>query len=137
MKKFLKEFFKRGLLFAWGGPAIMCVVWTYINKFQGIDMIETRGAVLAVISTTLIAFVAAGITAIHQMEQIPVVISAITHMIVLYVAYLAMYLINGWMPTKVIGIFTIIFIACFAVIWGMVYMSVRRSVNKMNEKIMG
>jgi len=137
MKKFWKEFLKRGLLFAWGGPAVMCVVWSCIDKFQGVDMIETKSAVLAIISTTLIAFVAAGITAIHQMEQIPVVISAITHMIVLYVAYLAIYLINGWMPTKVIGIFTIIFFATFLVIWAIVYVCVRRSVRKMNEKIAG
>lgn len=137
MKKFWKEFLKRGLLFAWGGPAVMCVVWSCIDRFQGVDMIETKSAVLAIVSTTLIAFVAAGITAIHQMEQIPVVISAITHMIVLYVAYLAMYLINGWMPTKVIGIFTVIFFATFLVIWAIVYVCVRESVKKMNEKIAG
>lgn len=137
MKKFWKEFFKRGLLFAWGGPAVMCVVWSCIDKFQGVDMIEVKSAVLAIISTTLIAFVAAGITAIHQMEQLPVVISAITHMIVLYVAYLAMYLINGWMPTKVIGIFTVIFFATFLAIWAIVYVCVRKSVKKMNEKIAG
>lgn len=137
MKKFWKEFFKRGLLFAWGGPAVMCVVWSCIDRFQGVDMIETKSAVLAIISTTLIAFVAAGITAIHQMEQIPVVISATTHMIVLYVAYLAMYLINGWMPTKIIGVFTIIFFATFLVIWAIVYVCVRKSVKKMNEKIAG
>lgn len=137
MKKFWKEFFKRGLLFAWGGPAVMCVVWSCIDRFQGVDMIETKSAVLAIISTTLIAFVAAGITAIHQMEQIPVVISAITHMIVLYVAYLAMYLINGWMPTKVIGIFTVIFFATFLAIWAIVYVCVRKSVKKMNEQIAG
>ena len=121
MKKFWKEFLKRGLLFAWGGPVVMCVVWSCIDKFQGVDMIETKSAVLAIISTTFIAFVAAGITAIHQMEQIPVVISAITHMIVLYVAYLSMYLINGWMPTRVVGVFTIIFFATFLVIWAIVY----------------
>lgn len=135
MKKFWKEFLKRGLLFAWGGPAVMCVIWSCIDKFQGVDMIETKGAVLAVVSTMLIAFVAAGITAIHQMEQLPVVIGAIIHMAVLYVAYLAMYLINGWMPTKVIGIFTIVFIITFLIIWVIVYACVRKSVKKMNEKV--
>lgn len=137
MKKFWKEFLKRGLLFAWGGPAVMCVVWSCIDKFQSVDMIETKSAVLAIVSTTLIAFVAAGITAIHQMEQIPVVISAITHMIVLYVAYLSMYLINGWMPTRVVGVFTIIFFATFLVIWAIVYTCVRKTVKKMNEQIVG
>ena len=135
MKKFAIEFLKRGLMFAWGGPAVMCVVWACIDKIHGIDMIETKGAVLAIVSTTLLAFVAAGITAIHQMEQLPVVIGAIIHMAVLYVAYLAMYLINGWIPTKGIGIFTILFVVTFLIIWAIVYVCVRNSVKKMNEKI--
>lgn len=137
MKKFLKEFFFRGAMCAWGGPAVMCIVWACIRKFSGVETITTKEAIMAVVSTMLIAFLAAGITAIHQMEQLPVVMAAIIHMAVLYVAYLAMYLINGWMPTKVIGIFTIIFFACFAVIWLIVYLCVRKSVKKMNEQIVG
>jgi len=137
MKKFVIEFVKRGLFFAWGGPAIMCIVWACIRKFEGIETITTKEAIMAVVSTMLIAFLAAGITAIYQMEQLPAVISAIIHMAVLYVAYLSMYLINGWMPTKGIGVFSIIFFGCFAVIWIIVYLCVKRSVKKMNEKMEG
>ena len=135
MKNFLKEFFLRGMMCAWGGPAVMCVIWACIRKFEGIETITTKEAFSAVLSTMLIAFVAAGITAIYQMEQLPVVIAASLHMVILYVTYLSMYLINGWIPTKVIGIFTIIFFGIFAVIWLIVYLCVRRSVKKMNQEM--
>lgn len=56
-------------------------------------------------------------------------------MAVLYVDYLVIYLINGWMPLKAIGIFTVGFLAIFAIVWAIIYLTIRNSVNKINAQL--
>ena len=135
MKKFWLEFIKRGTLFAWAGPTIVCIVWACLKGFSVVEMLDVNAVILAVISSMLMAFVAAGITAIHQMEQIPKGMAALIQMSVLYIDYLGIYLLNGWMPLNAVGIFTIIFLACFAIIWAIIYLTVRNSVKKLNSQI--
>ncbi len=55
-------------------------------------------------------------------------------MTVLYVDYLAIYLLNGWMPLKAIGFFTVGFLAIFAIVWAIIYLTIKISVNKQNEQ---
>ncbi len=135
MKKFWLEFIKRGTLFAWVGPTIVCIVWACLKGFGVVEMLDVNTVILAVISSMLMAFIAAGITAIHQMEQIPKGMAALIQMSVLYIDYLGIYLLNGWMPLNAVGIFTIIFLACFAIIWAIIYLTVRSSVKKLNSQI--
>lgn len=135
MKKFWLEFIKRGALFAWGGPAIVCIVWACLNVAGVVNTLEVNTVILGIMSSMLMAFIAAGITVIHQMEQLPKGIAALIQMSVLYVDYLIIYLINGWMPLNAVWIFTLIFVAVFAIIWGIIYLSVRKSVKKLNLTI--
>lgn len=135
MKKFWIEFMKRGMMAAWGGPAIVCIVWACLKAAGVITTIDIDTVILAVISSIVLAFIAAGISVVYQMEQLPKGMAALIQMAVLYVDYLVIYLINGWMPVKTIGIFTAIFLACFAIIWAIIYLTVRNSVKKINEKL--
>lgn len=135
MKKFWLEFIKRGSLFSWIGPVIVCIVWACLKGSGVVEMLNVNTVILAVISSMLMAFVAAGITAIHQMEQIPKGMAALIQMSVLYIDYLGIYLLNGWMPLNAVGIFTIIFVACFAIIWAIIYLTIRSSVKKLNSQI--
>lgn len=135
MKKFWVEFLKRGCAFAWGGPAIVCIVWACLKAAGVIDTIEADTAILAVTSSIVMAFIAAGISVVYQMEQLPKSIAALIQMAVLYGDYLLVYLINGWMPINAIGIFTAAFVACFAVIWAIIYLSVKKSVSKLNSQL--
>lgn len=135
MKKFWLEFIKRGALFAWTGPTIVCIVWVCLKGTGAVEMLDINTVVLGVLSSMLMAFVVAGITAIHQMEQIPKGMAALIQMSVIYIDYLAIYLINGWMPLNAVGIFTIIFVACFAIIWAIIYLTVRHSVKKLNSQL--
>ncbi|MEE1075919.1 MAG: DUF3021 domain-containing protein [Acutalibacteraceae bacterium] len=135
MKKFWLEFIKRGTLFAWAGPTIVCIVWACLKVAGVIEMLDVNTVVLGVMSSMLMAFVVAGISVIHQMEQIPKGMAALIQMSVIYIDYLAIYLINGWMPLKAVGFFTVGFLACFAIIWGIIYLTVRKSVNKLNSQI--
>lgn len=135
MKKFLVEFIKRGCAFCWCGPVILCIVWGCIKASGAIEALDVDTVILGIISSIVVAFVAAGISAIHQLEQLPRSMAALIHMAVLYVDYLVIYLINGWLATDAIGIFTIIFFAGFAVIWLIIYLSIRKSVKKLNSNL--
>lgn len=81
------------------------------------------------------AFIAAGISIVYQIETLPKSMAALIQMAVLYVDYMGIYLLNGWLPVDKIGMFTLIFIAGFAVIWLIIYMSIRMKVNRINQKM--
>ena len=120
---------------AWGGPVIVCIVWACIQTAGVIVSIDVNTAVLAILSSLLLAFIAAGISVVYQMEQLPKSMAALIQMAVLYVDYLVIYLINGWMPLKVVGLFTIAFLACFGIVWAIIYLTTKSSVEKINEQL--
>ena len=129
MNRFVKEFLRRGMLFAWGGPAVVAIVWLILGKTGQLEALRTGEAVLGVLSSTVLAFVAAGITAVYQLEQLPKPMAGLIHLAVLY----AVYLLNGWIEPRIIAAFTLVFAAGFLFIWAAVYLTVSRSVKKMNR----
>ena len=133
MKKFMKEFCKRGLMFAAGGPIITAIVWFCLQAAGKISTLTVKEVVIAIISTSLMAFVAAGISVINQTENVPKAFAALIQASVLYVDYLGFYLLNGWIPVSKIWIFTLIFVAVFAITWLIIILSVKAKVDKMNR----
>ncbi len=135
MKKYIFEFCKRGLMFAWGGPAITAVIWYCLWKAGQINGISPQEVLIGVWSTSALAFIAAGTSIVHQIETLPKTMAALIQGSVLYVDYLGFYLLNGWITLDKIGLFTIIFVAGFVVIWASVYIPTKICVEKMNKKI--
>lgn len=135
MKKFWMAFAKRGMMAAWGGPVILCIVWACLWHVDVIQELGAGEAILSVVSSLVLAFIAAGISVIYQLEQLPKAMAALIQMAVLYVDYLGIYLLNGWLPLNAIPVFTLIFAAGFAAIWAMIYLYVKRTVSDLNEKI--
>lgn len=135
MKKHVIDFCKRGLVAAWGGPVIMAIVWLCLKAAGVVETLTVDQVVLGIISTTFMAFIAAGISIVYQVETLPKSMAALIQMAVLYVDYMGIYLLNGWLPVDKIGMFTLIFIAGFAVIWLIIYMSIRMKVNRINQKM--
>ena len=135
MKGFFKEFLKRGLLFAWGGPTVVAFVWLYLDGSGELAELSVGEAVLGIYSSTVLAFVAAGITAIYQLEQLPKPIAGLIHLAVLYADYLTVYLLNGWIKAEVVAVFTLLFALGFCLIWAGVYLAVHRNVAKMNKLV--
>lgn len=133
MKGIVREFLKRGMLFAWGGPAVVAFVWLCLNRSGELTALSVGEAVLGIYSSTVLAFVAAGITVVYQMEQLPKPIAGLIHMAVLYADYLVVYLLNGWIKPQVVAVFSLIFILGFGMIWGVVYLTARRNVSRMNR----
>lgn len=133
MKGIVREFLKRGMLFAWGGPAVVAFVWLCLNRSGELAALSVGEAVLGIYSSTALAFVAAGITVVYQMEQLPKPIAGLIHMAVLYADYLVVYLLNGWIKPQVVAVFSLVFVLGFGTIWGAVYLTARRNVSKMNR----
>lgn len=133
MKSFFKEFFKRGFISAWGGPFILAMIYYIVGKTESIENIPINEVSLGILSITLMAFIAGGITAIYQSEKLPLASSIMIHAAVLYLDYLIMYLLNDWIPRSEIGIFTAIFAAGFAIIWVIIYFFSKRKIDSLNK----
>ena len=137
MKKFMLEFLRRGLLCSVGGPLVLAVVYACIGRFDGVTALAPAEVSIGIFSVSLMAFTAAGITAIYQIERLPLVLKILIHGGVLYFDYLLMYLFNSWIPRdlRAVGIFTAVFVAGFAVIWFVIYLISKRNTDRINTKI--
>ena len=135
MRKNIKDFFKRGLVAAWGGPVIMAIVWAVLKSSGVVETLTVDQVVLGIISTTVMAFIAAGVSVVYQIESLPKAFAGLIQAAVLYIDYLGIYLLNGWIPLNRIWIFTIIFFAGFIIIWLAIYVPIKLKVNKMNRSL--
>jgi len=135
MKKFWKEFFLRGLLCAAGGPLVLAIIYGILGTTGEVTLLSPGTVCMGILTITLLAFIVAGITAIYQMEQLPLPIMILLHGGALYIAYLLTYLINGWLMKQLIPIlvFTGIFLAGYALIWAIVYCIEKAKADKLNK----
>ncbi len=138
MKKHVKDFVHRGLVAASGGPVIVAIIYLCLQANGVMTTLTVNEAVLGILTSALMAFIAAGISVVYQIEKLPLMWASFIQAIVLYFDYLLIYLINGWLKSdpRVILIFTLCFIGGYAVIWSMIYfLAIRPSIAKMNQKL--
>ena len=135
MKPFFKDFCLRGLTTAAGGPVVLAIVYGILGKTGVIEALSPGEVCLGVLSITLMAFIAGGITVVYTLEQLPLPMAILTHGGVLYVDYLLMYLLNDWIPKGGIGIFTLIFVFGYAAVWLVIYLSTRIKTAQINKKL--
>ena len=133
MKRVLKDFCIRGMAFAWGGPVVLAIVWLCLQRAGVIEALTIRQAVLGILSTSVMAFIAAGISIVYRMEQLPKGFAGLIQAAVLYADYLGIYLLNGWLTKGSVAVFTLIFALGFAAIWFAIYIPIRIKVTKMNK----
>lgn len=135
MKQFWKEFFLRGLICAAGGPVVLAIIYGILGATGQVATLSSTEVCLAILTIALLAFIAAGMTAIYQMEQLPLPMMILLHGGGLYIAYILTYLINGWLlnQLKPILIFTAIFLAGYALIWAVIYTIEKRKAKKINR----
>ena len=133
MKKFIREFFKRGFISAWGGPFVLAIIYFIVGKIENLQSIPINEVSLGILSITFMAFTAGGITAIYQNDVLPLASSIMIHAAVLYLDYLIMYLLNDWLPRSDIGIFTAIFAAGFALVWLIIYLITKNQTKDLNK----
>ena len=135
MKKFLRDFLLRGLLCASGGPIVLAIIYGISGATGAVEALSPSEACVGIITITLLAFIAAGMTAIYQMEQLPLPMMILLHGGVLYIAYILTYLLNGWLQNSLVPIlvFTGIFLAGYALIWFIIYLTQKAKAEKLNK----
>lgn len=137
IKKYYKDFLMRGLTVMGCGPIVLAIIYT-ILELCGVEVILNGYQVaLGIITITVLAFVAAGVTVVYQIEELPLVKAITLHGIVLYIAYAVVFLVNGWLKEGYIPflVFTVIFIVGYFAVWGIVYLVIKKSTDKINVKI--
>lgn len=139
MKKHIAAFLKRGLTVAAGGPIVLAIVYGILGAVGIIEHLSPGEVCTGILSVTLMAFIAGGITVIYTVERLPLLSAILIHAGVLYLDYLMMYLLNSWIPRDLtgIGIFTVIFVAGYAVVWLCIYLSMKANTDRINKKLRG
>ena len=135
MKQFFKHFFLRGLICAAGGPVVMAIIYGILGATGAVEAIAPGKACVEILTITMLAFVAAGMTAIYHQEQLPLPIAILLHAGVLYIAYILTYLLNGWLVGQLVPIlvFTAIFIAGYALIWLVIFLCIKLKADRLNK----
>ena len=106
-----------------------------LEATKTVTVLTPGEACMGIVSITVMAFIAAGITMIYQVESLPLSMAILIHGGVLYLDYLMIYLLNSWLPGNAVGIFTIIFFAGFALVWLVIYLCIRKKTQRLNEKM--
>lgn len=135
MKRFWKDFILRGLICAGGGPIVLAIIYGILDAAGTVQSLDPREVCIGILTITLLAFIAAGMTAVYQMEQLPLPMMILLHGGALYIAYIFTYLVNGWLQNSIIPIlvFTGIFIAGYALIWLIIYWVEKAKTEKLNK----
>ncbi len=139
MKNFWKEFLLRGLICASGGPIVLAIIYGILGATGTVTSFSPNEVCIGILTIALLAFIVAGMTAIYQMEQLPLPIMILLHGGGLYIAYILTYLLNGWLQKSMIPIlvFTGIFLAGYALIWLIIYLIEKAKANKLNKLLNG
>lgn len=139
MKKYISEFFRRGLIACGFGPIVLAVLYLILQHRELIDTLSVNQVCIGIFSITLLAFVAGGMNVIYQIERLPLMVAILIHGLVLYVSYLGTYLLNKWLKFGLtpIVVFTGIFIAVYLAIWVIIYSVNKRKTEKLNIILKG
>ena len=137
MKKFIVEFLKRGAMFAGLGPVILSIVYIFLGANGVVETVPVTTLIREILTSMLLAFIAAGISAVYQTEKLQLGMASLIQGSVLFLDYIILYLVNGWMPFtwQAIALFTALFAVIFAAIWVIIYFSIKRKIAKMNDRL--
>ena len=135
MKKCILEFMRRGLTAFGFGPLILAVLYLVLQQQGLVQMLTVNEVCLGILSLSMLAFIAGGMNVIYQIERLPLMVSILIHGSVLYVSYLATYLVNSWLELGIMPIlvFTGIFVLGYLIIWAVIYSVIRYNTSKLNE----
>ncbi len=137
MKKYVMEFLKRGMSSCFGGPLVLAIVYGVLGLVGAVENFTVVEVVTGIFSSTLLAFIAAGITVIYTIDKLSPFSAALIHGVVIYLDYILLYLFNGWLQSslKPIMIFTICFVLGYLIIWAIVFVVTRKCTKKLNESL--
>ena len=135
IKQYMKEFLRRGLIACGFGPLVLAVLYRILQQQCDLQILTVQEVCLGIFSLSALAFLAGGMNMIYQIERLPLMAAILIHGSVLYVSYLATYLVNGWLEwgTAPILVFTGIFVLGYLTIWAVIYSINKRNTEKLNQ----
>ena len=135
MKKFILDFLRRGLVACGFGPIVLAILYLILQQSAAVEMLTVNQVCIGIFSLTALAFIAGGMNAVYQIEQLPLMVAILIHGGILYISYLGTYLLNGWLEWGVTPIlfFTGIFVFGYLVIWAIIYSIIKKNTDKINE----
>lgn len=137
MKKNALEFLRRGLIACGFGPIVLAILYLILKNHAGLEVLTVNQVCIGILSLTALAFIAGGMNVIYQIERLPLMLAILIHGAVLYISYLATYLLNDWLEMGVIPIlvFSGIFIVGYLAIWVVIYSIIKRNTEKLNKML--
>ena len=135
MKKIILEFFRRGLIACGFGPIVLAILYLLLQHQADIETLTVNQVCLGIFSLSALAFIAGGMNVIYQIEQLPLMVAILIHGGVLYISYLATYLLNDWLAWGVTPIlfFSGIFVLGYLLVWLIIYSITKRNTEKINQ----
>lgn len=137
MKNKIFEFVRRGFVACGFGPLVLAVVYLILQHNGVVQTLTVNEVCMGIISLSLLAFIVGGMNIIYQIERLPLMMAILIHGGVLYLCYLGTYLLNGWLKRDIttILVFSVIFVACFAAIWVVIYSITKTNTQKLNAML--
>ena len=135
MKRLVSEFLRRGLIACGLGPIVLAIVYCILQQSAAVETLTVNQVCIGIFSLSALAFIAGGMNVIYQIERLPLMVAILIHGGVLYISYLATYLLNGWLEWGVtpILVFSGIFVVGYFAIWAIIYSIIKRNTEKLNE----
>lgn len=137
MRKYVGEFLRRGLASCGLGPIILAVLYLILQQQGVLHTLTVTEVCLGIFSLSALAFIAGGMNVIYQLERLPLMVAILIHGCVLYISYLATYLLNGWLDwgKAPILVFSGIFVVGYFAIWAVIYLVIKRNTDQLNAKL--
>ena len=135
MKNTVKEFLRRGIAACGLGPIVLAILYLILQRNGTVESLTRNDVCVGIFSLSALAFIAGGMNVVYQIERLPLMGAISIHGGVLYVSYLATYLLNDWLDwgTAPVLVFTGIFVVGYLLIWAVIYSIIKRNTDKINE----
>lgn len=135
MKKHILEFLRRGFVACGFGPIVLAVFYLILQHQADVQTLTVHQVCLGIFSLSALAFIAGGMNFIYQFEQLPLMVAILIHGSILYISYLATYLLNDWLEwgARPILVFSGIFVLGYIGIWAVIYTIIKRNTAQVNE----
>lgn len=134
MKRFFFDFFRRGLAACGFGPLILAAIYLMLQGQGLLDVLTVQEVCMGIFTLAALAFIAGGMNALYQIERLPLMAAVTIHGSVLYVSYMATYLLNGWLEWGIMPVlvFSGIFVIGYLAIWAVIYAVIKRNTERLN-----
>ncbi len=135
MKGYASDFVRRGLTACGFGPLVLAVLYLILQYKGEVRMLTVNEVCMGIFSLSALAFVAGGMNVIYQLERLPLAVAILIHGCVLYVSYLATYLVNDWLEwgKTAVTAFTVIFAVGYLAVWAVIYSVTKRKTEALNR----